>query len=73
MALFIHNITSLDMAKCACACLIFTSFVDVPSLVCVDPKYLNWPTSSSALSFIQMLVDLFLNTSCCQNLSISNQ
>ena len=35
------------MAVCAFASLIFTSFIDVLSLVCVDPKYLNWTTSSS--------------------------
>ena len=46
------------MAECACASLIFTSFIDVPSWVCVDPKYLNWSTSSIALPFIlHMLVD----------------
>ena len=45
------------MAECACASLIFTSFTDVPSLVCVEPKYLNWSTSSSVCPFICMLVD----------------
>ena len=42
MALFFHSNASLVMAECACANLIFTSFIDVPSLVCVEPKYLNW-------------------------------
>ena len=31
---------------------IFTSFIDVPSLVCMNPKYLNWSNSSSAVPFI---------------------
>ena len=44
------------MAECACASLIFTSFIDVPSLVCVDPNYLNWSTSNT-FSFIHILVD----------------
>ena len=57
MALFFHSIASLVMAECACASLIFTSFTDVPSLVCVEPKYLNWSTSSSVCPFICMLVD----------------
>ena len=50
-----QSTASLVMAECACASLIFNFFVDVPSLVCVDPKYLNWSTSSSG--FIGMLVD----------------
>ena len=57
MALFFHSIASLVMAKCACASLIFTLFIDVPSLVCVDPRYLNWFTSSSVFPCIHMLVD----------------
>ena len=35
----------------------FTSFADVPSLVCVEPKYLNWSASSCVCPFICMLVD----------------
>ena len=35
MALFFHSIASLVTAECACASLIFTSFIEVPSLVCV--------------------------------------
>ena len=57
MALFFHSIANLVMAECACASLIFTSFTDVPSLVCVALKYLNWSTSLSVCSFICMLVD----------------
>ena len=38
------------MAECACARLIVTSFIDVPFLVCVDPKYFNWSTSTSFFS-----------------------
>ena len=57
MALFFHSIASLVMAECACASLIFTSFTDVPSLVCVEPKHLNWYTSSSVCLFTCMLVD----------------
>ena len=45
------------MAECAYASLIFTSFNDIPSLVCVDPNYLNWFTSSGTFSFIHMLAD----------------
>ena len=45
------------MAECACANLIYISFNDVSSLVCVDPKYLNWSTSSSTFPFISILVD----------------
>ena len=41
MALFIHSIASLVMAEYACESMIFTSFTDDPSLVRVDPKYLN--------------------------------
>ena len=39
VALFFISIASLDMAKCACASLIFTSSNDVTSLVCVDFNY----------------------------------
>ena len=45
------------MAVCACTSLIFTFFTNVPSLVCVEPKYLNWSTSSSIYPFICMLLD----------------
>ena len=55
--LFFHGIASLVMAECACGILIRTSFNDVPSLVCVDPKYLNQSTSSSTFLLIHMLVD----------------
>ena len=41
MALFFHSVASLVNAECACAGLIFTSFIDVPYLVCVNPRYLN--------------------------------
>ena len=46
---FPHRNDSLVMAECTCASLIFTSFNDVPSLICVvpNPKYLNWSTSSN--------------------------
>ena len=57
MALFFHGIASLVIAECACASLIIIFCIDVPSLVCVDPRYLNWPTSSSVFSFISMVVD----------------
>ena len=30
------------MAACTCTSLIFTSFIDVPSFVCVEPRYLNY-------------------------------
>ena len=55
MALFFHSIASLAMAECACARLIFTSFIGAPSLVCVDPRYLNWSTSSSVFPFSHTL------------------
>ena len=38
-----------------------TSFNDVPSLVYVDPKYLNWSTSSNIYPFnhrVMLVVDL---------------
>ena len=57
LCFFSHNTASLDMAECACASLIFTSFNDVPSLVCVDHKYLNWSTSSNTFPLIHILVD----------------
>ena len=58
MALFSMVATaSLAMAECACASLILASVDDVPSLVCVAHKYLNGSTSSTAFSFIYMLVD----------------
>ena len=47
------------MAECAWASLILTSFTDVRCLVCVEPKYLYWSTSSSVCPFIYMLVDGF--------------
>ena len=37
--------------------LICTSFIGVPSLVCVDLKYFNWSTSSTVFPFIHILVD----------------
>ena len=47
------------MTECACACtsLIFSSFIGVLSLVCVDPRYLNQSTSSTIFSIIRILVD----------------
>ena len=51
-----HSIASLVMAECAGASLIFTSFTDFPSLVCVEPKYVKWSTSLSVCPFICMLV-----------------
>ena len=45
------------MAECVCASLTFTPFIDVPCLICVDSKYLNWSTSSSVFPFIPMLVN----------------
>ena len=50
MAVFFHSIASLVMAECACASMIFTSFIDVPFLVCVDRRYLNWLTRILFLS-----------------------
>ena len=57
MALFFHSAASPVMAKCACTSLIFTSVMDVPFLVCVNPKYLNWSTFSSSFPFVYILVD----------------
>ena len=60
MALVFHGTAGLVMAECACASLICTSLMlFAPSLVCVEPKYLNWPTSSSVFPFIHMLKDGF--------------
>ena len=61
MALFFQSIARLVIAECACANLIFTPFIDVPSLVCVDPKYLSLYTSSSGLPFLHTLVWFWLN------------
>ena len=41
MTVFFHGIAGLVMAECVCTSLIFISFIDVPSLVCVDPCYLS--------------------------------
>ena len=57
MALFFHSTARLVTAEYACTCLIFTSFIDVPSLVCVDPKYFNWSTYANTFSFVHKLVD----------------
>ena len=54
MALFFHSTASLVIAECPS--LILTQFNDVPYLVCVDPKYLKWTTSSNTFPFIHMLV-----------------
>ena len=54
MALFFNSI-AIVIAEGACASVIFTSFTDIPSLVCVEPKYLNGSTSSSVCPFICML------------------
>ena len=47
MALLFHSrpIASLVTAECACACWIFSSFNDVPSMVCVNwiPSFLTGP------------------------------
>ena len=53
MALFFHSSASLVMAKCVCTSVIFTYFTDVPSLVCMKPKYLKlkWSTTSSVCPF----------------------
>ena len=56
ITLFLQSMVNLVMAECACASLTFTSFNDLPSLVCVDPKYLNWFTSSTNCPFTHMLV-----------------
>ena len=45
------------MAEFACLSPIFTCFIDVPSFVCVDPKYLKWSTSSSVLHSSIVLLD----------------
>ena len=52
----VHGTANIVMAECACASLIFTSFNDVPKLVCVDLKYLNWSTSSNTFPFVRILV-----------------
>ena len=57
MQLFLHSIASFVIAECACASLMLTSFIDVPSLVCVDPRYMNWSTASRVFPFFHMLVD----------------
>ena len=57
VALCFYSTAILVLAECACASLIFTSFNDVPSLDRVDPKYLNWSTSSRTFPFIHILVN----------------
>ena len=57
MTLFFHSIAILFMAECTCASLIFTFFIDVPSLVCVGLRCLNWSASSSVFPSIHTLVD----------------
>ena len=56
-ALFSTALLALSWAECICKCasLIFDSFNDVPSLVLVDPKYLNGSISSNTLTFIHIL------------------
>ena len=57
------------MAEFACASLLFTSFDDVPFLVCVDPKYLSWSTSTypfvhalgDGLGFMLLMIILLLS------------
>ena len=55
MDMFSIVLLCLVMAEFACTSVIFTYFTDVPSLVCVDPKYLNLSTSSSVIPFILTL------------------
>ena len=43
----------LYLQSTACANMFFTSFVDAPSVICVDPKYLNWSSCSSISPFIR--------------------
>ena len=57
MVLSFQSIVSLFLAEDACASLIFMSLVNIPSLVCVDPKYVSGTTSSNAFPFIHILVD----------------
>ena len=44
MAWLFHSIAGLVVDEWACASLIWTSFIDAPSLVRADPRYLNWST-----------------------------
>ena len=57
MIMLLYSIASLVMSECACVSLILTTFTDVPSLVCVEPKHLNWSTHSSVCPFMCILVD----------------
>ena len=57
------------MVEYACISLILTSLVDVLSLICVNPRWLNWSTSSSTFPIFCILVDgldLMLLTSICR-------
>ena len=54
MALFCHAIANFVMTECA-----YISFIDVPSLVCEDPRYLNYSISFSVFPFIRLLIGGF--------------
>ena len=66
LLLFLWSKASLVMVECAsCSTsLLFSSFTDFPSVVCVDPRYLNWFTSHSIFPFIHILVDMALAWCC---------
>ena len=57
MALLLQSTASLVMAQCTCASLIFTSLNDAPSVVCMEPKYLNESISPSTFLFTQIFAD----------------
>ena len=51
-----HSIVSLVMADFVCASLIFTSFIDVPSLICVDPLLLALFHSSILIDGLDLML-----------------
>ena len=57
MPLIPYRLLASTMTECACASLIFVSFTDVPSLVCVNPSYWNGSTSSRGSPVIHIFVD----------------
>ena len=59
MSLLFQVVLCLDIADVATAVLILISFVEVPSLLKVDPKYLKESTSSRFCPFIMMLMGVF--------------
>ena len=61
MFLLLMILSSLASADVAVPILAFTSFVDVPSFVIREPRYLKWLTSSKTSPFIVMSAGVLLS------------